>query len=157
MPNSERTLRRLRRLGIIVAVLGLFTVASAVYFQIRQDRTDACVEKKIDAVNESFSARSDAGRQDRASSRRESQARNIESQAIRRVLLALGRALEGDPIDPAEVAVLKDRLAAYDITAEEVRAELVAVRAERRETRADRRDTPVPDFPAGSCEEAVQQ
>ena len=43
MPNSERTLRRLRRLGIIVAILGLFTIAQAVYFQNRTDDAQECV------------------------------------------------------------------------------------------------------------------
>jgi hypothetical protein len=153
MPNSERTLRRLRRLGIIVAVLGVFTVASAVYFQIRQDRTDACVESKVDGLKDTLAARVKASEDDAASNRQESRARSAESRATRRVLLSLNDALRDDEVDPQAVAELKRRLAAYDIVADEVRAKLVAVRAQRQQVRQDRLDNPVPDFPAGSCEE----
>ncbi len=155
MPNSERTLRRLRRLGIIVAVLGVFTILSAVYFQYQQHRIDACVERKVDGLTSSFNARAVNADKDRAASRRESAARSEESRATRRVLLALNKALRGDDVDPAAIDELKRRLAAYDVVAGDVRAELAAVREARRDLRQERRDHPVPDFPAGSCE-AVQ-
>jgi len=154
MPNSERTLRRLRRLGVIVFVLGVFTVGSAVYFQYRQNHTDACVESKIDAVASTFAARGKASDADAALDRRESSARSAESRATRRVLLSLNKALREDEVDPAAVAELKKRLAAYDVVASDVKDELASVRVERREVRQDRRDNPVPEFPPGSCEEA---
>lgn len=156
MPNSERTLRRLRRLGVIVAVLGVFTVVSAVYFQVRQNHTDACVEQKIDAIATTFKARVSTSEDDAKSARQESAARSAESRATRRVLLALNKALQDDDVDAAAVAELKRRLAAYDEVAADVRDELAEVRDLRRQVRQDRAANPVPDFPAGSCEESDQ-
>ena len=138
MPNSERTLRRLRRLGIVVLVLGLFTVAQAVYFQNRTNDATECVAQKTEAIATVLDARAAAASQ-------ESWARSREARAVRRVLLSLDSALESEEATPAMQARVVEALADYEATVVEVRAALAEVREQRAAN-------PIPAMPAGRCD-----
>lgn len=153
MPNSERTLRRLRRLGIIVAILGLFTITQAFYFQNRTDDAQECIERKVDAVTRVLEGRSAANIRESAATRLEAAARSKESAATRRVLLAFNDAIAaGADVTEAERQAVIDALAAYDANVDEVREDLAEVREELRAVRQERAGNPVPGFPKGSCE-----
>lgn len=130
MTTPERLRRRQRIEGTFLLIIGVLWALSTLWFRYQDIEQRECLATNFGRFNDALTVRGEL-------TEREAEATRMESQAE--------RTLFADVFSSTTAAESRAAYAAYLDRLEEVDA----LRAEIRQAR---KETPIPDFPAGTCD-----
>lgn len=163
MPETKRLRRQQLALGILVLVLGGFTVVGDQGRKNADDDQRSCLVENFAALNANLSLRTEFTARDTLLKKRTLAASGYESAASDRIWQTFGEAagyLRDDPaqeIPPEEAARLNAQLVEdllhYLKVSERVNERRMRLAKKTEALEAKRAENPVPPFPSGTCEE----
>jgi len=130
MTTPEKLRRRQLKIGLVLILLAIFTVAQGIYFNVRQADQQKCLRENFVALSHALHVRATLSTR--------------ESLANRSVLTAFSRAAAHASSTQTPQEQAKDRKELIDV--------LVNYQTEVSRIQEIRKNNPVPPYPAGTCE-----
>lgn len=144
MTTPERLRRRERRNGYALIVLGIVIGLVSIYFHQQDAAQRRCISEQFSKLSTALTVRGDLAKREARATHKEANAQKLESKA--------NQMFYRDAFSSATQAGVFDAYGQYRVTIHAVNQERAHVQAMRERIKAARANTPIPDFPAGTCD-----